>query len=363
MLLGAGSLGEPQSTPASDDVGREETARKQKKKKKKSKTTVGGRVFARLAAERIDISTAKWTDELALSSARLKLDHRRTSTLRLSIEAELQRNRVRLKDVFIRLRTRNRLVTVTAGRFKTPIGAITRTGLWKLPVIERGLLNERVHTARYEGELPVGGRAEGVQVTLRPPIILSPRISIGMFNSQFISAAVSEAPDPAGDANEFRDVYARVQITPHNDIKIGASGGSLQRVRAPMDVDRVAVGALDVSITSRWVHAWMEGFVGGTPFIDDADAHARGAFFAARALVAGQLRKPHLHIRRVEPFVGASLIELSHVVDDSRTTEWTVGINVAPTKSWRVTAQYRQHGDDRRQAGRKRADLRLAGEF
>lgn len=149
--------------------------------------------------------------------------------------------------------------------------SIALASKWDLPSIERGILNE---LSVEEQELPLtGGRGHGIMVSYQ-----------AMKND--------------------RESYQHAKV-----------------------------GSAELSYQGRWLHAWLEGFVGQSMFAK-VDGSTSARFLAARALVAPRLR-PGIP-RRVLPFLGASYFDPPSTDEDSANTEVVLGAKLEFSKFWRL---------------------------
>jgi hypothetical protein len=298
-----------------------------------------GRLFLRQTSSRIDLSGAQWNHALAVASARLEADYRRGKALRLAMEIDFAGDQVRLKDAFVRLRPRRGL-SVQAGHFKRPISALALESPWRLPMVERGLLNEDVAylAGQYEVALPIARRAEGVQVQFRPDWPADPTLIVGAFRSRLV--ARPQADDPITVGEIAYDAYARLEIEPAGRLTLAGSlayVGYLGEAAVDASLAHAPVGSLELALAHRHVRAWVEGFVGHTTVYDAGKA--RGSFAALRILVAPRLRVRCGWLERIEPFAKVSILDPTDAVADNRALEIGGGASFGFEHDWRLQLQ------------------------
>jgi len=311
--------------------------------KARSDLKVKGRVFAREETTTLRVAGERqWRHEQRVDSARVGIDYRRASYLRVEVEADFAGGELDLKDAYVRVEPVDPL-RVQAGRFKRPMSVIGLESKWELPSTERGLLA----SLEVDGQdLPFsGGRGEGVSLRFAPDVAAKPRFT----------AALMQNPLGAGTAgldaseNFAQDVYVRGEVRPVSDLTLASSAAVIAYLREVGNPDSFRHAPI-VSLEARWdgdhVRTWAEGFIGRSPFAA-VGAPARGTFWATRALVAPRIEREGWP-KRIEPFVLASLFDPSSSGTGDRNSEIGGGINLGFTKFWRlqVDAAHRfAHGD------------------
>jgi len=234
---------------------------------------VHGQFFMGAAADERD----GWTRQLGLDQARIEVEAR-FGAARTVIEADLASNEP-IKDAYLRLdgpfATR-----LTAGRFKAPFSARQLTSSWRLPLVDRGLVDSYVVDRNA-----IGGRRLGATGAVRP-FDGRAEIEAGVFSS--------DPSDSTGGAAD--DVAARASIRPWKAIEIGTSA---YRASAAGGARRQA-GAAHLRLAGWGVEAELEGMAGRL---------VEGPFVAATALamVTVKLLEGRL---RVAPVAAAELLEL-----------------------------------------------------
>ena len=292
---------------------------------------LGGRIFVRDTFTRVDLgSDSTWRHDRELDQVRLQATYDR-KRLRIAFELDFAGDDAEVKDTYIRLTPIDAL-RIEAGRFKVPMSFIGLESKWSLPATERGILSEIEQDDR---DLPfAGGRGDGISLELRPEVKLEPRFTLAIFQNPLASGLT-----PIDPTDEFtQDVYARFETEPVKDLHLAASGaliGFNDQAAAIDTYGHKAMGGLELHVETHYLRAWAEGFAGQS-FLYQADGGTSGTFLAARALVAGRLRRPVAPIWRLEPFVGGSVLEPTGDVDGDRVTELNGGVNIAFTKLWRL---------------------------
>lgn len=295
------------------------------------------RLFVRDTVTRVDIGDdAVWRHDRTLDQARVSATYDR-AILRLALEVELAGGDAELKDTYIRL-TPVDPVRIKAGRFKVPMSFIWNASKWSLPAAERGILAEIEQDARG---LPFGGiRGEGVSVEVRPEVMLEPRFTVAVFHNPLATGATPL--DPTEDVTQ--DAYGRLEVEPADWLKAAASFGLVgytTEVSAIDSYQHLGMGGVELEVDTRYLRAWLEGFVGQS-FFYQAGAEASGTFAAARALVAPRLRDPMPGVWRIEPFAMWSVIDPTGDQSGDRISEVAGGVNVAFGKLWRLQLEVAQ---------------------
>ncbi len=317
-----------------------------------------GRVFVRDT-----IVQEGWENRLAITSARLGANYRdRARGLRGEVDIELSEGKAEIRDAYIGVRA-GRKVYVQAGRFKRPISAIAMTSRWDLPVIERGYVNDLALPNERSGEpdvLPLSGRVIGVSARLRDRSLpAKPTLTVGVFRSPVHAQVATSVGfgnrEPVGWGQGFpEDLYSRLQVEPIKGVEVGVSFGWLRQLEIAGTRDSFRhgyVSGVDLVIDEPFgdgvpVQAWLEGFVGDSPFHFAPTLEAQGRFMAARAIVAVRLRlAPGLIL---EPYVTGQILDASGELDEDRITQGGGGINVKIAKSWRIQTAVDHASVDRR---------------
>jgi len=301
---------------------------------------ISGRVFVRSSSVKIQDARADWRSDLGIASARLVANYRLENTLKTQVEVELVDGDIELKDAYIRYRPIVEL-SFQVGRFKRPISPLSMEGVWRLPLVERGLLNDRLTAGSVDVRFPFGGRTDGATVEYRPQLPLEPRFTVGVFNSRLSESNLEVAGFDAG-APDFEDVFGRVSIEVIDDLRLGATLAAYQRVRnTDGDINHAGVGGVDVVYKHKYGRAWLEAFYGRTPFIDPVDGRVRGAMWAVRSLVAPRIdRIIDVPVDRLEPFVSVTVFEPSTIVRKSRAIQAGGGVSVKLIKQLKAQVEY-----------------------
>ena len=314
---------------------------KESKESKESKLAspiqIGGRLFVRSTFDKTIATGAEWGNVYDVSSARLNLDYRKYDWLRAGIEADFAENDLELKDVYIRARVHPGF-SVTVGNVKRPISPLALSSIWDLPVIERGILSDRLLTANYRVPLNLGGRAPGIMLTYKNKASVRPEIQFGLFNAT-LPTRVSGGAELADQAdNLLRDVYLRAQIEPIRGFSVGGTLVAFTQARFADDLRTRLFGSLDVRLDTKHFRAWLEGFAGRTPFFDGTESV--GGLLALRVLAAGRLHRPTSWLRLVEPFVGFSALDPTDEKQDNQGSEISTGVTAFLRKNLRLQLDY-----------------------
>ncbi|WP_242372823.1 porin, partial [Anaeromyxobacter sp. SG26] len=238
---------------------------------------VHGRLYMGVAADERD----DWTRRLDMSSARIGIEARLPGVLTV-LEADVA-SKTPIKDAYARLdgpfSTR-----LQAGRFKAPFSARQLESSWKLPLVDRGLVNGYLVK---DNEL--GGRRLGATAGIRP---WRGRVELagGVFAGE---------RSAFGGENRAQDLAGRASARPWKPLELGVtayragSSDPLVPVRqAASAYAQLSGGPLDASV---------EGFGG------KLDA---GAFTAGTALVGWTFKLGEARRLRVTPVAGAEVLEL-----------------------------------------------------
>ena len=328
-----------EAPPPSEPTPPEPTATADGKKPPKRDWTLdyGGRIFVRDTLTRVEAGgDPVWRHDRTLDQARVFANYDRKK-LRIAFEVELAGGDAELKDTYIRIKPVD-LLRIQAGRFKVPMSFIWLESKWSLPSVERGILSDIEQDNRG---LPFGGiRSEGVSLELRPEMLLEPRFTVALFHNPLATSATPL--DPSEDVTQ--DLYARLEVEPGPWLTAAASFGWVgytTEVSAIETYEHMPMGGVELAVDGHYLRAWVEGFVGKS-FLYQADGSTSGTFAAARALVAGRLRDPVGWIRRVEPYVGGSVLDPTGDEAGDRISEVIGGTSVAFTKYWRLQLEVAQ---------------------
>jgi hypothetical protein len=297
----------------------------------------GARLFVRDTLTGVEAGNDTiWRHDRDLDQARLFATYDRKK-LRIAFEIELAGGDATLKDTYIRLKPSD-LVRIQAGRFKAPMSFLWLESKWSLPAVERGILSDLEQDNRG---LPFGGiRGEAVSVELRPPVLLEPRLTAALFHNPLASGTTPL--DPTEDVTE--DLYARAEVQPGPWLHAAASFGWVGYTKRPSVNDtyeHLPMGGVELMVDTDYLRAWLEGFVGKS-FFYGADGMASGAFAAARALVAGSIRRPFPGMWRIEPYVLASVLDPTGDDSGDRVSEVAGGTSFAFSKHWRLQLEVAQ---------------------
>jgi hypothetical protein len=333
---------------------------------------VHGRVFARQTVSKVevtdDIATPwLWTQEVA--SGRLSVEYRHKKTLKTSVEVEFSNGDATMKDVYVRWRPMREL-TLQVGRFKKPISAVQLEGLWRLPVAERGLLSD----LEFSGvTLPLGGRGDGIQLAFDPKQ-LPFEVTLAVFQPDLLVSI---------DATEelAADVYARVEFDVTDDVAWGVTLGAASYLEKPdkgQGFRHAPVSGTDLTISTRGFRLWADVIIGldTLPFAldvatidlpcDTEDMSCppiefiadRGVFLATRAIASYRVKK-------VEPFVTVSLIDLNMKFKNDEARQYGVGVASKINKRlrWQLQLDRTTAADDAPVGDTTRAMLQLGAAF
>jgi hypothetical protein len=143
------------------------------------------------------LQTTDWVNYFLLRRARLDGRWKPEDWIRLMLEMEISENRVRPRDVYVRMDL-HPLLRITAGQFKKPFSRLKMDSPFNLLIPERGLLNRyAIADTLYGG---YGGRDTGLMIsgTWDGPVRL--RYYLGAFNNLL------------DDDSFHRDYVARLQV-------------------------------------------------------------------------------------------------------------------------------------------------------
>jgi hypothetical protein len=325
--------------PYTDDEETAEAKAGQEKAAAAERLEVGGRVFVRSSTSRTDLEASAddpWVHQLNVPSARIVADYRRKKRLKVMVEAEFGDDDMKLKDGYIRVRPVREL-SIQAGRFKRPMSSISLESAWRLPVVERGILNEL--EPQSAAELPFGGRSEGVTVEYKMrDSAAKPAGRVGVF--------MPEVAENVIDVSEHfaLDPYARVEAEPVEGVTAGASFALITHQRRRDDRESIAhapFGSVDVVVRAGPLKAWLEGFFGRST-VYDAAGRTRGAMWAARTIFALRFKRVASWLRRAGPYFKASLFDPNDGATGDRASQVGGGINAQFSKFLRLQLEVEQ---------------------
>lgn len=266
---------------------------------------VFGRVFARASAdEREDYARS-----MGIPSARLGV-MASFRNLEAEVSGDLSSNNI-LKDAFVRLSDNSKRLRLYAGRFKAPFLARENQGIWKLPYIERGLVNDYLVETNA-----MGGRRFGLMGEVRLKHLWDLRVSGGLFEG-----ARDELGQRLGE-----DASLRVNVRPLKKVlTVGAStylGEVLRGTR------RHAVAA-DASLRLGGLDLSCEYAAGRLPL---------GLFHAQFALASYTLPLDAAGDWALQPVAGAEALQLR---GENAGQGWSAvgGVNVLFADSFKAQLQ------------------------
>ncbi len=196
---------------------------------------LGARIYARYhAADRDPYH------EFELRRARLALDLHPTPWLSAQLDVDLV-DTDPLKDGFVEAAVHPQ-VSVTAGQFKKPFSILALTPPRRLPLIHRGIVNERVVEAGVDATgltgLGFGGRDRGVMVHGE---VAKLHYALGAFNGTRNFDEIDSGKDAA----------ARLELRGLGGVRLGASGSLHYRNPKGVAVEKPAVFAAGVDTRVR----------------------------------------------------------------------------------------------------------------
>ncbi len=305
---------------------------------KESDVRLRGSVFVRDETSKLDAFGAEWQNEFSIVRARASIAFRRYGWLESELEVEYSGGGAEIRDVYIRVEPFER-VFLKLGRFKRPISPIAMASIWELPMIERGVLAERLTTANYRVSLNLGGRADGAMVSYHGSGTLRPELHLGLFEANLPDRAGGNDVEIADQAdNLLRDVYVRGQIKPIPGFRFGGTLVGFTQARFADDLRTRVLGSLDLSLETKHLRAWLEGFAGRTPYFDGVESV--GGLTGLRVLLAGRLLKPTPWIRSIDPFAVFSALDVNDEKQDNRASEFGGGVAVYFKKNLRFQLEY-----------------------
>ena len=238
---------------------------------------VHGRLYVGVAADGRD----DWTRRLDMDSARIGIEARLPG-VRTVLEADVASS-TPIKDAYARLD--GPLATrLQAGRFKAPFSARQLESSWKLPLVDRGLVNDYLVKDNN-----LGGRRLGATAGLRP---WDGRLEIvgGLFAGE---------RSAFGGENRAQDLAARVSGSPWRPLELGATA-----YRAGSNDPLVPVlnaASVYAVLSGGPLEASVEGFAGKI---------TAGDFTAGTALVGWTVAIAESRRLRVTPVAGGEVLRL-----------------------------------------------------
>ncbi len=340
----AGSVARAESQPdVAETEAKAEAKDKDKlskdKKKPNRRVELGGRLYFRGTLSRVDLEARDndpWIQDVDVTSARLTADYRRKKLLRVMVEVEVAGGDASLKDGYIQVRPIPEL-TLKGGRFKRPMSAIALEASWRLPMVERGLLNELEPTTA--AELPFGGRGDGAEIEYElASVAMKPTVTVALFEHAIDGSVIDVSEHFA------LDPYARLSLSPARDIDIGLSAALVthqKRFNDTESINHAALVGVDVEAELGPVKAWIEGFFGHSTVYAE-DGTTRGNMWAARAVLWWRSYDVAPWLERVGPFAAASLFDPSTAVDDDRGRQVSGGVAAKLDKALRLQLEVEQ---------------------
>lgn len=315
-----------------------------------------GRLFARQSFTSASFGDEpgvwQWTQSVA--SARLAAKYSYRDTVKTEVEVEFSDGKGKIRDAYVRYRP-TRAFSLKAGRFKKPISAVQLEGLWSLPVIERGLLDELQFGTV---SLPIGGRGDGIELALdlRDLGDFPVELQLVMLQSDILTPL-----DVTEDLGA--DLYARATFAVTRDVDVGATFGWIGYLEKPergTGFRHAPVSGIDVTVTDRFVRVWAEVIAGidtlpfaidvatldlpcsvdgeGNPVCPPFELIAdRGLFVAARAVASLRFRPGFVRI--LEPFAAVTVLDLNTKFTADEARQFGGGITAYFNKRLRAQLQ------------------------
>ncbi len=301
----------------------------------KSPLVFKGRIFSRLAFEKIDGGASDGSLDLSVPSARLGFRYKATDVLFIETEVDLSSSPI-LKDAIIEGKWT--WVSVTAGQFKVPISSIEMESPWKLPMARRGLLHDLL-----VDQMQIAGRRPGVAAEVYIGRgVLSPRLTVGAFQASYwdpkgsFKFAKEASLHNQSLAARLRLGSKRLEVGLNGELRSFLSDGMKAYNRfwtAGGDV------TLDLSVWGYGLRAWVEGLAGSTWMDAKLWDDTFSTFLSARAIVALRIGGGTKGDGYVEPFATFGVLDPDRSVDRDVITEAVVGLNVGHWRRLRLTLQ------------------------
>jgi hypothetical protein len=317
---------QPSPEPPLQEAPKEEKAEKPPKEpKEKPPIEINGRVIAQMRLTSADDSfdVGDWIGELQLVSGRVEVNYNWKDRLRATLEVETADGNVELRDVFLRLDV-NPNFRVRAGNFKVAFSGMQLVSRLKIPLTDRGLLND-VLVDVYG----IADRRPGIQGEFRKGII-------------FMDAGIwqGDTLETLGDGGGWR-AATRGGIAWKNDNCEGeiGLGVEIRSVRpTPFDpVEDEAAVELDAiwerQIGTGALELWGELVLGSTEVSADGDG---AIFFAGRAIAAWRFGGNKRNTWYAEPYGGFQFLDSDNEIRNDLTWELAFGVNAGIWREWRA---------------------------
>ncbi|NOK22653.1 hypothetical protein HMI50_37145 [Corallococcus carmarthensis] len=264
---------------------------------------VFGRVFARAAAD----ERQKYERDLGIESARVGVAAS-LSNLEAEVSADLASKAI-LKDAFVRLADDGKRLRLYAGRFKSPFLQRSQESAWRLPIQERGLVEDYLTETNA-----LGGRRLGLMGEMRLKEAWGLKLSAGLF----------EGGEDATGKRLSEDGSARLSIRPFKFLTLGTSTYLTQVI----DGTKQYATAADAELT-----------LGGLSLTGEAAAGrlALGPF-RSQSVLASWTVPVGRQGWAVQPVVGAEALQLQGGIQ-AQGHSLTGGFNVLLADSFKAQVQ------------------------
>lgn len=285
---------------------------------------VKGAVFTRLRGLRADGGT--WATDASLTRARLKLDLRLGTWIRVNLEPEFRNlispsaepssSNVDLADIFLELRPWSPL-RLRVGQMKVPFGAFERPGRWELPVVNRGLVSQVIDRRPID----FVGRRFGLETRLRlKSLPLSPELQVGAYG------------DLQGPPNE--DLGFDLSLRLLRGGRLHLSGMST-RTSGGTD-GRGYAGGVAFHYERKAIFAIVEVLLGRSVGLlpNPARAGELSTFFAVRGLFGYSLALSRT--LELQPYLAAELLDPNASTTDDLGTGLRGGLNLRWYRAFRL---------------------------
>jgi hypothetical protein len=270
--------------------------------------------------------------ELALVEARFGIEYRALGWLSLQLEADFAGN-PEVKDAFVRVE--NKRLRGQFGQFKLPVSALAMESPWKLPVPERGFIQNILVE-----HVQMLGRRQGALGRWRGGGKLKPELSLGLFQGWLANSQDPIEPDLNVDETfDSQNAVARLGARVLG-IELGATGQRISTLVANR-IRHFWVTGLDATadydVPGGGARFWLEGFTGTTwRATSDGTSQPKIQFFTARGVLAWRWGGEDDEQAYIEPFVLGAMLDPDLETHSDLIWETMLGVNAGAWKRFRV---------------------------
>lgn len=270
---------------------------------------VGARVHGRFKLSDQDPKAA-----FDLRRARLAFDLQPMWWLAAQLDADVSKVPM-VKDAYVDVGP-GELLRVRVGQFKTPYSRIELTSSGRLPLVDRGLVNQELTIAAG-----FGGRDRGLMVH-------------GSIASLGYAVAIHNGTATQDEVDDGKDVGARLTYKPARVLELGVSGGYLLRNARVVGVvpRRFASGGVDLRLRLARLEVVGEALYAQDPLVANDVRKLAGIAYAV-------VRGPKVSGVSIRPVAKVEILDQNVQANRDQARALGLGLNLHFAKALRLMVQ------------------------